>query len=317
MNPQFKQNVDWNRGDLLYGISYARGVYLKTNFPQLAHMHGHKYWSYIDDYNNRYFCVEMTQNLDPAHVDDMIEALEAQSGATKRHQKYIDVLSRHKYSPRNTLKMNPVNVLRKEGLHTVVFQLTRQIKQTGDPQGARAQALRKKIRDTIKLAYERKAIRRGCKFGIQMVAMNLNSECPNAKIHFLLDGMDMQAVINKADKPETHEATGIQYRNIYITNTELRSVCRYWSKFDKSKILFYLNGKSVGPPWENAWKNQVDCATQAMKKRRTNDPSWWAPLTGGKGTLAKPKPARGRQPIKVDKFQRVRQQWENRIRKHS
>jgi hypothetical protein len=275
MKPDFKQNAKWNRGDLLYGTSDSRGIYLKTNFPQQTFR---KHFSYIDDYNNRFFCNTLADGFsDEDSMNEIINQLNNQSGKYKR------LLSSHqKYSPQVTLKMNPFVVMQKEGVLAAAEKIAKECEKL-DAKSAKAKKKKADIKKLMYKAYERKAIRRGCKYGIQMVAMELNSDIPDAHIHFLLDEMDMKDVIAKKAVDKSDLPVRKTYKYVYITTTELRSACRYWKQFKQDKIHFYLDGEEVGPPWLNAWTKKKDCLYSLSAKFRVlrdNDPSWWAPLTG-------------------------------------
>ena len=278
ISDDFKNQVDFKRGDLLYGLSKVRGPYLRQAFPNIASS-GHAYWSYIDDYNNEFFCPvigEMNPNATKDAIDELagyvLKNLDELTSGKK--QIYINKLWEHeKYSPMKTLAMNPINVLRKEGILEIVMELSRQlnvqkkIKNPNSGQLLQQKRLKNKISEIVKKAYQRKAIRRGCKFGLQMICRQLNSKLPNAKVHFLLDAMDMDSVIDKT--PATKQLYGTDYQYVYITYTELRSVYRYWDKFDHNKIHFYLNGEDVGPPWLNDWTDKED--VYGIKRTNTAD----------------------------------------------
>ena len=279
LHKDFKTNLDFQRGDLLYGISGARGKYLMEAFPGNW---GHTFWGYIDDYNNQFFCPVLGQ-MNPAAIKKSIDELSThvlknfKEISSTKHQIYVQKLWQHeKYSPKKTLNMNPINVLRKEGLLEIVIELQRElnilkkIKKPNSNQQVEQQRLKTKIRSIVKKAYERKAIRRGCKFGLQMICKQLNSKLPDAQVHFLLDGMTMDDVIDK--KTVTYnDVLGRDYEYVYITNTELRSVYRYWKSFNHAKINFYLNGENVGAPWENEWTNKKD----VFGVERTNTIAAW------------------------------------------
>lgn len=312
MHTDFKNNADWSRGDLLYGTSDSRGVYLRANFSDTYNKRGHEYRSYIDDYNNGFFCNTLADGFsDGDSMDAIIEQLNRQTG------RYADLLSVHKkYAPQVTLRMNPFVVMQKEGLMASAMQLAREYEKL-DSNSAQARLKKSRIKLLMHKAYERKAIRRGCKYGLQMVAMELNADLPRAQIHFLLDEMDMRDVINKKAVEKSDVISGMTYKYVYITTTELRSACKHWQQFNEEKVHFYLNGEEVGAPWRNAWKGKKDCLHAHNQKSRDNHPSWWAPLTG-EAVDATAQRSRGRgEPIRIDKVQKVRRQWEDRIRKNN
>ena len=89
-------------------------------------------------------------------------------------------------------------------------------------------------------------------------------------MHFLLDGMTMDDVIDKTTVTY-NDVLGRDYEYVHITNTELRSVHRHWNSFNLAKINFYLNGEKVGAPWENEWTNKKD----VFGVERTNTIAAW------------------------------------------
>jgi hypothetical protein len=95
-----------------------------------------------------------------------------------------------------------------------------------------------------------KAIRRACKFGIGMVATGLSPDFPLAKIHFILDGLNLEAIAKK-DLSVNGGTDHFQP----ITSSELRYAFRHWASL-KNKMLFYVNLTKVDAPWESDWEKQ-------------------------------------------------------------
>ena len=89
------------------------------------------------------------------------------------------------------------------------------------------------------------AIRRACKFGLGLAATN--AAFMGAKVHFLLDGLDMQEVANKASRVGYGGRTAVS-----ITTSELRYAFRYWGRLS-GVITFYVNLQPVAAPWLNDW----------------------------------------------------------------
>lgn len=95
-----------------------------------------------------------------------------------------------------------------------------------------------------------KAVRRACKGGIAMVASSPAYQAVNAKIHFVLDGLDdLGAVAMKQPLPNRGPF-------VAITTSELLFCYRYWRDpvFPLSAVVkFYVNGSKVRAPWEGDW----------------------------------------------------------------
>jgi hypothetical protein len=107
------------------------------------------------------------------------------------------------------------------------------------------------------------AIRRSCKFGIHYFV-----ERNNAQLHYILDGMDVDAIVKK--KQYTNESTG--KGKVPICTSEVRYIFRHWERLQKTaRLLFYLNFVTVPAPWDNnrytgTWMGWADYAIQRMAK---------------------------------------------------
>lgn len=81
--------------------------------------------------------------------------------------------------------------------------------------------------------------KRGSKSGIEMIAQQ--PETSTRKIHFILDGISMEKVVDKSMKS--------------ITSSELRYIFRHWHRL-KGRVIFYYNDKVSPCPWESInWKH--------------------------------------------------------------
>ena len=99
-----------------------------------------------------------------------------------------------------------------------------------------------------------KYLRRASKFG----AINVGGLL-NARVHFVLDQINMPDVLAKAQFPEKPGST----RNMVpITTSELRALFRNWQLAYKH-VLFYRAQSRVQAPWEE----QPDAWTQYAKQR--------------------------------------------------
>lgn len=92
---------------------------------------------------------------------------------------------------------------------------------------------------SIKYSFDYLMTKRGCKIGLTSV------EKQNTLILFLLDGVDLEKVVNK-----------IKVSVYDITASELRYVCRNWSTL-KEKVVFARGNQFIPAPWEEepkVWK---------------------------------------------------------------
>ncbi|MEN8149410.1 MAG: hypothetical protein ABFS86_06280 [Planctomycetota bacterium] len=269
MESDFKELWNAGNGDLIYGDSGTRMAYFSgagMSIPQGK-------FAYMDDFNNNFFC-PILGTLNPLQkkqtIDKLVEAVEdaaLKSGVGN----YIRGIWNHKYSPKNALSLNPVVLLEKEGYISVVKAYQKLIRE--DP--TRAKMHRGNLWAVVKKAYESKAIRRGCKYGLLMIIHGLNESFPNARIHFALDGLRLGQIARR--ETYTAKVGGHEFQRFSITGTELRSLCRQWqsiklSSEKMSRLVFYVNGGVVGPPWLDSWnKTDVNGGTCV------NDAKDWRP----------------------------------------
>ena len=86
---------------------------------------------------------------------------------------------------------------------------------------------------------DEKKIRRACKAAIDYITSR-----QGRRLHFLLDSLDMNRIINKTDTS--------------MTGSELRYIYRRWSRSAdvQKRVWFYRNSVQVDPPWvthRSAW----------------------------------------------------------------
>ena len=221
-----EDNVDFSRGDLIYGIHSARTEAAQT----LDSRHGYN-WYYADAYNNYYGigtgdAFEKTsskwtkggkQKLVNQHMsgkNSNVASSTADSPAFARA--YYQGIRNSRYAP------------------TKVFDY-------GQNQ------LVAESRGDLAEAQKAKAIRKACKFGIGMVSSLPPFSTNQAKIHFILDGLgDLGNIAQK--KPLT--SVGTTY--VPITSSELAFVYRFWSQL-RNTVKFYVNQKEVVAPWLTNW----------------------------------------------------------------
>lgn len=220
----FSDQFDARRGDLVYGRSDFRSAYLneaRKVFP--------KEWLIVDDYNNASILgANAIFVSDPGGVRPIAYVaagdFDATTGVENIHdvKGYLDRLYAHpKYNPYRTLAAPEDKIAREHGR-------------------------------SPEESVEWLMIRRACKFGIEWIVGNGGG----AQIHFVLDGLDMDAITRK-------EAVKIGQRveaATPITTSELCSVYRRWARPGfAQRVAFYEAMRECRPPWENpthaaAWR---------------------------------------------------------------
>jgi hypothetical protein len=122
-----------------------------------------------------------------------------------------------------------------------------------------------------------KMIRRSCKYGFEHVLNCIRDGLmPNAKIHFILDGMQMPEVLAKKRMGQDNR--------VPITTSELRYCFRKWRSL-RTVVCFYEHYRVTHAPWEaNPMPWQEYAAERAVKlyqalMGKKNSPTVW--LTAG------------------------------------
>lgn len=239
-------------GDLIYGRSEQNEgrdslPYLPPNAANPAGNNRHKPWR-LDEFNNAAnlgtgLAFDQTWNgisggpLNAANIRNTALADRNTPNfgpgggrpvfQQPQYQAYLDGLFASKYSPDRA-----VNIKKKQ---LEKHNWRKQPAQMVTPANFSA--------DKAAVAHARffKAIRRICKGGIAMVATS--AQFVNARVHFVLDGLgDLGQVARKQNIGNA----------LPITSSELCFTCRHWQTLD-GKVLFWLNGQQVHPPWELDW----------------------------------------------------------------
>ncbi len=232
-------------GDLVYGRAEARAAYFSNFTPaQVAACNDLGAWVTIDEYNNHFgtsgaafaagaFVADIRKHVvgrDVINTTDAAMQVDIDVGFRQLAQReaYRDkiVLSRH----------SPMSVL-----HPV--RGTPKLAQEGFTAGIPAGRTAADAHEN-NMAY--KSIRRACKFGIGLVAIEASFRDPRAKIRFVLDGLDMEAVAGKQARQ------GYDRFAVPITSSELRYVYRNWADL-RNFVKFYVNLAAVKAPWEEDW----------------------------------------------------------------
>jgi hypothetical protein len=95
-------------------------------------------------------------------------------------------------------------------------------------------------------------IKRGCKIGIEAVKLSDNIE-----IWFLLDGLEIEQVVNKSKEG--------------FTNSELRYIYRNWKELEE-KVVFLCDDRRVSAPWEKNPELWQSYETKLASKNEARNP---------------------------------------------
>ncbi len=248
------------KGDLIYGLREQRTRYIdhynqqnKKRQTGLKLKHDNDWWA-IDQYNNTYGIQVL---LDQAILDNIVQedTVSRTIGTVQgkvRHTEFLQKMLK-------TKRRNPYETLERfehDGDAMILYEGT--IYDEEEPM------MTKKGK-----AMSDRSIRRACKFGLEYVA-NVHAQ-HGSRIHFILDGLDMDNVIKKRKVTLRNKRSNhIQRVFVPITYSELRNVYRKWPTSDFNEtIYFYDNFKHVKAPWEqnpSAWKKY---SITRMAKYRT------------------------------------------------
>jgi hypothetical protein len=215
-------NQQFKAGDVIYGISQARGPYINSLPPHVAH-HLRSVGQFLicDEYNNRTFGAvpgwdfgvgqtpgskaNIKANL--AHHQQAPYLEDLQKAAL---QEYYDALKGSKYAPLEAVKLKIATISAK-----------------GNQNAA----------DLV--------FRRACKFGLQFVI-----EQKKTTVHFILDLPAFYNVPgNRIDNLDV-VTKGQHVGHVPITTSELRCCYRNRAAWIPSgRLKFYFNLQEVNPPW--------------------------------------------------------------------
>ena len=229
----FKYNVDYTRGDLVYGLSEPRGKAIKSIDPKYLDQGSADVPTLvIDVYNNaitreiamnfvmdkKYRGKDIAKYTHKLHVDD--ETLER---VRQSKSKGKDILwDAYLKLAKNPGKFNVKSIYKDVTKHPNKDDFYEW--HIGLPSSAQPKLLWK----------------RGSKLGIQAI---INEG--NAHLHFVLDGLDIGAVARKEGGLKSGKS---------ITASELRYLYRQRENI-KGRVHFYRNGTEVAAPWSdpNVW----------------------------------------------------------------
>lgn len=170
-------------------------------------------------------------------------------GVNENPRKHPSALDRSTFIKMNARKREPVTISTIDEMRV----LNRDKRKEGhqDEEALReALAAHEKYQSALDAAGSNQDIRRKCKGGLYWATMIAQKH-----VHFILDGIDMEAVVKKAtqgDNPDSDgdEALGIE-KNRTITGSELRWIYRNRDLEPvQQHVQFWFNGKQCPPPWE-------------------------------------------------------------------
>jgi len=242
-NSPISINHDVKRGDLLYGLTYERNNYMdeiRNNahdmFIYKKYYAFGKRWTlkdefgaiFIDDYN--YASYYMLENLKSSSGGNIVDIGKENVHKTLQNQPFKGFPLWDSYFKERD-KGHKFNML---------MNYEKSI--SGN-----------KI-------FDRPYVKGGSKLGIEIVIENLSNK--NTKIHFILDNINMEHVVNKTGGKELGDS---------VTASELRYAYRNRERL-KDNIIFYRNYNEVAPPWKenpSLWLNYVPKSEASTSKVTT------------------------------------------------
>ena len=230
----------FNPGDKLYGPRLNR---LRAQGAVLDRAEGHA--TVIDQLNNQFVGTEGA-----GLVSRTMGSLARQSGLNNQQREEVErwkALARYGAPKPGE---NPTPEQEQEATEFRKF-----LEQHPKYSPNRWRTVRKRSRKSPFRQHER--IKKACKAGIEFALQR------QKKVHFFIDDLDQDAVINKMDylthEPEVmiHPITGDSKQS--ITASELRYLYRHWQDpVFQQGVSFWQNGRQVPPPWQTnaeAWNN--------------------------------------------------------------
>lgn len=278
----FLNNFTPSNGDLVYGRSDARTKYFEK-VPEGTRTVMNYAWYQIDDFNN-YFGVSELNSYSGNGATYL--ASKRTIGCEKLEQDKLnnqaDLIKagevRQKFSEKESWPKIFASKVAEPETKDARFSFARQYsdsiqKSRFNPESINASKFTNQVEainqtssaETMAYAGLYRALRRGCKFGIGMIASE--QIFAEAKVHFILDYIDMETVCKKGAEPVLKVEIDSKIKTEPITCAELRYVFRNWAKL-KGKVLFYVNLKEVAAPWEEDWE-KTDIGGKPIKAKMT------------------------------------------------
>ncbi|WP_207628769.1 hypothetical protein [Photorhabdus cinerea] len=242
-----KDNYNKSNGDLFYGLALERGKYIKETNPNFNQDDPENAAMIIDVYNNGISMIILNSNVKKTPTNRLLNFInnfkkDRLQNLMKNPEKYakdIKVKSdlREKISSREIEKYPLWNDYFESGIRNKKFNIAEIFKET-------ASQYNSDYYHTWHIQGGNSASRllwkRGSKLGIEMAASNQRT-----KIHFILDGLNIEQIVNKIKGPTPLKAGPGES----ITASELRYAYRNRARL-AGRIHFYENGKETIAPWD-------------------------------------------------------------------
>ncbi len=253
---QFVDAFKPDNGDLLYGKARTRKAYLdkwNIDWERLDVV------TMIDNLNNAFHLDRVTSYGD-LHGLNMALAQPLDTSKDKVRSQaphYKAALEASRFAPQAVFKQDADRVL-----HSAT-ELVR-----GKVQG---ELVARSPDDEMKANLSRLAIKRSCKFGIAYVASCDEMLTTNALIHYAIDDLDFQVIVDKQAltrvtdideiKQNTKTVVKVPVKKttaVPITTSEMRYIFRHWAAL-RTKVVWYLNYARLDcAPWEGAMRQITD-----------------------------------------------------------
>jgi hypothetical protein len=233
----FAANFDPFRGDVVYGRTEARAEYLEKFLESYqVKILQRKYGKTFGVYTKGYFINDYNEVITKGDLSCPSKPKLYTNSKALEH--YKSLLEKSKYAPATVADRDWRGVAK--GDKTVQADSVR----TDEEWTALTEVY---------------AVRKACKFGIEYISSFLG-----AKVHYALDGINLQEVVGKADR---NLWTGKQ--GIPITTSELRYLFREWGRYrDNVNLIFYIGRGEVPAPWVSSPQEWLPYAMQRVDKYR-------------------------------------------------
>lgn len=277
----FLDNFTPSNGDLVYGRSDARQEYFKK-VPEGTRIVMGFAWYQLDDFNN-YFSVsdlDAYRGSDASYLaskrQSALEKLEQEKISNEQGLEKAKGLRQRfigKNIPESLWKTQIVEPETMDTRFLYAKQYSDSIQKsrfnpdsvpTIDPSNQVEAINLTSSAEAKAYAGLYRALRRGCKFGIGMIASE--KLFASAKVHFVLDMIDMSTVCGKRKEPVLRVEVDNKIKTEPVTCAELRYVFRNWKKLT-GKVLFYVNLEEVAAPWEEDW-TKIDILGKSINAKK-------------------------------------------------
>ncbi|WP_434525282.1 hypothetical protein [Photorhabdus asymbiotica] len=241
-----KDNYNKGHGDLFYGLAPERGKYIKEANPKFDPNNPENAAMIIDVYNDEISRVILNNNANKISTNRLLNfiynfrknRLENLMKNPEKYAKDIKVKDdlRENISPKKIEKYPLWNDYFEAGIRNKKFNIAEIFKETASQYNSDYyHAWHIGGNSAPRLLWKR-----GSKLGIEIAASNQRT-----KIHFIIDGLKIEDVVNKTKGPAPLKAGPGES----ITASELRYAYRNRARL-AGRIHFYENGKETIAPWD-------------------------------------------------------------------